>query len=490
MQSSLLLIKSLLPRTNAVVFIMIFLSVLSLGPRMLNIDGDLPRHLLMGRFVLETGAPPAQEIFSYVYENKPYTPQEWLAGVIFYSIYALLGLNGVVLLAGILIASAFTAIYSNAVTNGANRGIAFCLVILGAFVSSIHWVTRPHLFTMLFLAIWLILIDRLNQEYRARIWVFPVLMVLWANIHGEYIAGFLVLLAYLAGWFWEYWYLSSGTGLASGKRFGIVTLASLVACNISPAGFRTWEIVFGYVTNRYLLSRIAETRPPDFAQAEYWPLLILLGISLVTLLRRKIKPVSAHFFLLIGFGVMSLLSARNAHLAGVVLPFVLASALGREIKLPSLRKVEAIIQRMDNLVNGHILPMVLTILIAGIAITSTAVGVNRFEPTVFPVEAVRWLESHPQSGRMFNAFDWGGYILLHLWPEQKTFIESHTDVTGEATQKYENIITLQEGWQELFVQYSIAWAIIPPEWQLTSELKAQGWETAYQDQTAVILVKK
>jgi hypothetical protein len=91
---------------------------------------------------------------------------------------------------------------------------------------------------------------------------------------------------------------------------------------------------------------------------------------------------------------------------------------------------------------------------------------------------------------MFNAFDWGGYILLHLWPDQKTFIESQTDVRGEATQKYETVITLQEGWQEIFEAYDIRWAILPPEWPLARELADWGWESVYQDQTAIILLKR
>ena len=67
MQTTPSLVRSFLPRVQAVLFILLFLSVLTLGPRMLNIDGDLPRHLLMGKFVLETGAPPQEEIFSYFY---------------------------------------------------------------------------------------------------------------------------------------------------------------------------------------------------------------------------------------------------------------------------------------------------------------------------------------------------------------------------------------------------------------------------------------
>jgi hypothetical protein len=488
MQTTPSLLKQFLPRLKAVIFILLFLSALSLGPKMLNIDGDLPRHLLMGKFVLENGSPPAQEIFSYVYENRPYISQEWLAGVIYYFAYALLGLDGVVLLAGILIASAFTVIYSEAVSEEENRILAFLLVILGALVSSIHWVTRPHLFTMLFFGIWLILADRLYRGHPVKTWIFPILMILWANIHGEFIAGFLVLMAYLAGWFWQY--LFKRSSLEIGRKLGFVTLISLAACNISPAGLRTWEIVFGYVTNRYLLSRIVETRPPDFTKAEYWPLFILLAISIYLLIRKRDRFSPPHFFLLAGFGLMSLLSARNAHLVGIVFPFVLSNANMGMIARGTLGNIEEAIKRMESQIKGSFLPIILTVLISATLLAGPLGGFNRFEPSVFPVKAVRWLETHPQTGRMFNAFDWGGYILLHLWPEQKTFIESHTDVTGEATQQYETIITLQDGWQDLFEQYNIAWAIIPPDWPLAKELIKQGWETAYQDQTALILVKE
>ena len=488
MQKARSLLKLIFPRTNAVLFILLFISALSMGPRMLNIDGDLPRHLLMGKYVLETGAPPMQEIFSYVYEHRPYTPQEWLAGVIYYFAYVVFGLNGVVLLASILIASTFTVLYSDVASQNAAKTTTFFLMVLGALVTSIHWVTRPHLFTMLFLAIWLILIDRLYQGKPARLWVFPVLMLPWANIHGEFIAGFLVLAAYLTGCAWQYMFRRTRTSLEIGKRLGSVTILSLFASVVSPAGFRTWDIVLGYVSNRYLVSRIVETRPPDFTQWEYLPLLIMLAIAVFLTATKRDRFSPAQFFLLAGFGIMSLLAARNAHLSGVVFPFVLSSAMIGMVNSTRMRVIEAAVERIDQQIYGSIQPIILTILVSVTVIAGPLAGVNRFEPSVFPVNAVRWLEANPQTGRMFNAFDWGGYILLYLWPEQKTFIESHTDVTGEATKQYETVVTLQDGWQEIFRRYNITWAIIPPSWGLARELIERGWQPVYQDQVSVILV--
>jgi hypothetical protein len=154
-----------------------------------------------------------------------------------------------------------------------------------------------------------------------------------------------------------------------------------------------------------------------------------------------------------------------------------------------LGRLETTLKQMESQIRGVAVPIILTILASIMILSGPAADYNRFHPEVFPVDAIHWLEKHPPQGRMFNSFDWGGYILLHLWPEQKTFIESHTDVTGEATQQYELVITLQDGWQDLFERYNITWAIIPPSWPLTAELTARGWKTVYQDQTTIILAK-
>ena len=478
-----------IPRLSDFLFFLLFISVLISGPKMLNIDGDLPRHLLMGKVVLETGNIPTQELFSYVYENRPYTPHEWLAGVIYYLMYLTLGLNGVVFLASLLIAFAFWMLYSEAVAQKTSFLFTFLLMLLGAMVTSIHWITRPHLFTMLLLAVWVIFVDRLSRGIIVRRWIFPALMFFWANIHAEYIAGFLVLIAYIAGSVSNYIFTRSYDAVRTVRKLISITFLSFFASMINPVGLKAWDVVVGYLRNRYLLARIVETRPPDFTRPEYFPLLILLGIAVVLMVTRRDKFSPAHFFLLAGFGVMSLLSARNAHLAGLIFPFVLSISLIGTSHFQRMERVEATIKRMEIQAKGGIWPIIVTLLIGILALAGPMGRLNRFEPSIFPVNAVRWLEAHPQEGRMFNAFDWGGYILFHLWPEQKVFIESQMDVTGDATRQYETILTLQEGWQDIFDQYKITWAIIPVNWPLTYELMAQGWETAYQDQTTVILVK-
>ena len=97
----------LLPRMRDILFLIVFVAALAAGWRTLNNDGDLPRHLLMGQVIVETRSIPRQEMFTYVYEGRPYVAHEWLADVIFYLSYKALGLKGVVLLTALLLASAF-----------------------------------------------------------------------------------------------------------------------------------------------------------------------------------------------------------------------------------------------------------------------------------------------------------------------------------------------------------------------------------------------
>jgi hypothetical protein len=117
---------------------------------------------------------------------------------------------------------------------------------------------------------------------------------------------------------------------------------------------------------------------------------------------------------------------------------------------------------------------------------------NVFDRHFFPVEAVSWLETHPQDGHMFNEFDWGGYLLLRLWPDQQIFMDGHTHIYGEAlTREYEQVLTLSTGWEEILQKYDVDWIIIRSNAPLINALSSlDNWEAIYEDATAVILVRR
>lgn len=484
--------QKLMPRLGDIFFAALFIGVLLLGSRMINLDGDLPRHLTFGRLILAERAIPSSEPLIYPYEDRPYVSHEWLSQVMFQIVYAGTGLPGLVLLSALLLASTFFIIYNHLVQRFALRLPIFFIVVWGALATSLNWAIRPHLFSMFFLAIWLIWSDRLRRGEEISIWRFPILMVVWSNFHGVFIAGVLVLFAFAAGWTLDYLFrlqetTERETSWKIGKRLWLTLTLSIFASVLNPGGAGSWFSILGFVNNQYLMSRMLESNPPNFQLPEMRIVFLLLVFSIFLLAVKREKLSSGEGFLLAGFSAMSLMAFRNVHLYGIVAPFVLSGALTDLRTIPIVSRLEATLINIEEKITGFFYP-ILTILIFGALVIFSPISKSlyQFEPEAFPVNATRWLKANPQSGRMFNDLNWGGYLAWNLHP-QKTFVDSVADVTGEVTMDYEIILTTSQGWETLLDQYDIEWMILESDSPLARALLDRQWEILYEDETAIIL---
>jgi hypothetical protein len=478
------------PRLGDIFFAALFIAILLLGGRMINLDGDLPRHLLFGKLILAERAIPDTEPLIYPYENRAYVSHEWLSQVVYQVVYSAAGLPGLVLLAAVLLSATFLISYNYLVERLSLRLPVLFIVAWGAFAASLNWAIRPHLFSMFLLAIWLTWADRLRRGEKISIWRFPALMVLWSNFHGVFIAGVLVLFAFAVGWAVDYLSQIEKADSAKkliGKRLWLALVLSVAASVLNPGGAGSWFSILGFVNNQYLMSRMAEANPPNFQLPELRIFFLLLVFSIFLLAVKRNQLSSGQGLLLAGFSAMSLMAFRNVHLYGVVAPFVLAEALTDLRSLPLVHRLEATLARVEDQIRGAMYP-VFTVLVFGALVVFSPISkiLYRFEPETFPVDAVRWLESNPQSGHMFNDLNWGGYLALNLHP-QKTFVDSVADVTGEVTLEYETILTAGGRWRYLLDRYDIEWAVIETDSTLARALIDEGWKVLYEDKTAVIL---
>ncbi len=480
-----------LPKIQDIFFIAFFFAVLVLGNRILNLDGDLPRHLLMGKYILQTGSVPTTEQFIHPYLNRHYVSHEWLADVILYGIYFFTGLKGIVLFSAFTLASTFYLIYQSITTRFQTRLLTFLLVAWGALATSLNWVTRPHLISMLFLAIWLIWADKLRRGEKIPLWIFPAFMLVWSNMHGEFIAGILVLFAYAVGWLIDNLLDSTSINKEIGKNLWLALILSALASLLNPGGAGPWVSILGFVNNQYLMSRMLESNPPDFQMPEMRVLLGLIAISIFLLAIKKERIAAGQGLLLTGFTAMSLIAFRNIHLYGVAAPFVLAETLSAFNNIPILYRLEANLHRIESQIKGSFWVVASTILFSILVLTSTTADkLYQFNRAAFPVGAVEWLKTNPQEGKMFNYLNWGGYITFNTFPDQLAFVDSVADVTGEVTMQYETVTRLLPGWEGIFQQYNIEWAIIPSDSMLANTLVDEHqWNILYEDETAIILRK-
>ncbi|HSG44116.1 MAG TPA: hypothetical protein VLA72_13250 [Anaerolineales bacterium] len=454
---------------------------------MLNTDGDLPRHLVTGKYILETGQLPQTEPFVYPYQNQEFVSQQWLSGVVFYLIYKYTGLSGIVVFSALLLAGAFLLLYNDLAKRLDLRFSIFLVVMLGAATTSLSWITRPHLISMFFLAVWLVWADRLRRGENMSIWYFPVLMLIWTNFHGEFISGMLVLLAYAAGSFIDN--LMHKDGKSEIKKIWFALILSGLITIINPGGLKRWAGMLGFMNNQYMMTRMLEANPPNFQDPEMNVLLGLIALSIFLLAYNKNRMSASQGLLLAGFTAMSLMAFRNIHLYGVVAPFVLSETLSSTIEIPFIKRFEQNLKVIEtNIQKGFVLPLAVVIALSVFISTSKAGSkIYNFNSEFFPVNAVNWVKEHPPKGNMFNDLNWGGYIALNLWPDQLTFVDSVADIDGQLTMQYEKVVTLQSGWENIFEEYDIQWAIIPSQSKLSDELVKQGWNTQYVDKTTIVL---
>lgn len=482
----------LVPRLRDILFIAIFLGALLLGPRMLSLDSDIGRHLTMGGFILDTHQIPTRDLFSHTRADASRPAYEWLTQVIFAIANRLAGLDGVVFVTALAIAAAFFIVYADAARRSGMPLAALGITILAAAASSLHWLPRPHVITFLLLAIWLERLERVRRGELVPWCHFPVLMLLWVNAHGGFVFGILAWLAYFAGWLWEMARKSAREKI--GRKWVVIGATSLFATLLTPSGWGNWQAVLSN-NSRYILSRTVETLPPDFTQAGAWPFAILLFFSAFTILATRKTISLAHFFLLGGFAMLGLMMARNIPLFAIAAAPILAEGVSNALGgVKRWKIIEANITALENPLRGAVWPILFglgfAVLIGG-RYQIQQEALTRFDARVFPVAAADWLVEHPQSGNMFNEFNWGGYLLYRLWPDQKVFLDSQTDFYGEAlTREYERAILAENGWEDVLNKYQVTWAIVPESSPLAGALEQAGWEILYLDSAAIVLTRK
>jgi hypothetical protein len=479
----------LLPSVAVVVFVFVFWASLLFMPQMMNADGDLGRHITIGEVILETGEVPLDDRYSHTMAGGFVVPHEWLSQLAFAVVHRAAGLNGVAWLTALVLATTYGLLTGWLQAAGTRAFLAMGMGFLAALVGAIHHLTRPHLFTILFFTGFLLLLENYRRTRRWH-WVglmLPV-MVVWANTHGAFISGLVLVGLYGIGAVLEKeWRLAA--------VFGGVLVALTLVSLINPVGVDLIRNSFAYLGEDYLVDVTVEYRSPNFHQVSVWPFagLLLFSLALGWLRGRRLEWTR---LLLLGtWTAFALYSGRNIPLYAIVAVLVLTPEFEGWLAA-WWPMVDGFLERTDKMARlswGWMWAAV----VVGVLIAQEAGGAkldvfgmgNRFNDKVFPVAAVDALlaEGLPE-GEVFNEFTWGGYLLYRLWPEKRVWIDGQTDYYGEElTRQFLQVAEAKPGWEEVLVEYGVDWVIIPPDRPLAAWLAiSEEWERVYEDETAVV----
>lgn len=487
----------LFPSLKNIFFLAIFAGVLINGNRLLNADGDLGHHLAMGKLILQSGSIPQTDPFSFRTEGIHAVPHEWLAQALFSALEQSLGLGGIVLLCALLLALALAQVFGEITRRSGSLAASLLVFGLALTASTIHWISRPHLFTYLLLGLWSFQLEALWRAEHRRWWVFPLIMLVWANLHGMFVVGLLTLGLTGMGYGWQRVIAQEAEPTPGlGKMLLLAAASSGMVTFLTPSGIHIWDGIFTILGSDYITSMTSEYRSADFQDPATWPFLLLVGVGLAAGALNR-KPLhAAQAATLAGWTLFGLYSARNIPLAAIVCAPIVAELLAGVTKeLPGLawlNRFARSLGQVDGQLRGWLWATVGVLL--GLAWLAQAGAFNplrspyQFSAQIFPVQATQWLEKNPQQGFMFNEFDWGGYLLYRLWPEQKIFMDGHTHIYGDQmTREYGNVVALEGDWMGVLDKYQVRWAILRRNTRLAAALQSQGWQVNYQDELSIIL---
>ena len=498
--------------SGADLIFLVLLGALAFTPLSVRLLGDagIGWHIRTGQRILATHAIPRVDSFSSTMAGRPWFAWEWLYDLVVGQLDAALGLNGVVWLTAVLIASVFAWMFRLLLVRGANVLVALALVLLALSASMIHFLARPHVASWLFTLAWFWILDSSERDCfdgsggqgRRRLWALPLLMLVWVNLHGGFLVGFVLVGVFLMGAMWTWFRTQDGRieemllRIAAAKRVSHVAwvgLVSLVASLFNPYGWELYGHVYRYLSNRFLMDHIDEFQSPNFhgAAQKCFLVLLLITVAVLTVRGRQLRMSEG---LTVLFAVYAgLYASRNIPVSSILLMMV----VGPIVPVPEF--AQGFFQRMGAVeagLRGHAWPILAVVLTFAIAANGGRVGSSQrisahFNASRMPVEAVNYLQAHETDGPVLSPDYWGGYLIYRLFPKTQVVVDDRHDLYGEDFFKsYLKMIRGEPGWEDFLREHRSSCVLLPKQAALTSVLlESSEWKVVYADDVAVAFVR-
>ena len=459
-------------------------------------DGDTGYHIRAGQYIINTLSVPKTDIFSFHTPPLPWTAHEWLSEVIMAAVHDIAGLSGVVAFFAILLACTITLLFKILRSYGAPILLATAITVFACCASQVHWLARPHIFSFLLMIIWHYLLESWQRGTVDRLYLLPLSMLLWVNLHGGFLGGFILLGAYIIGNLFHTLSRPPDGRDSNRKRLCQLMLtagACLLACLCNPSGYQILFFPFKLVSNRFLMDHISEFLSPNFHDFQPFKYLLLLLVALLALSKRRVEPTELVLVLI--FTNMALYSARYIPLFALIVAPTLVRQSEQVQQIVSgkladfLSKRSANFARLDARATGFLWPAAALIAVA------VAVGSGRshhvFDAKVKAVDAVEFLMHEKITGNMFNDDEFGDYLIYRGYPTYRVFFDGRSDMYGtDKLQEYLKITGFEAGWERIIDKYRITWIFYGTNSNLSRFLlDKKGWVLIYSDRVASIFVK-
>lgn len=485
----------ILPDIAGAFSFIIFISfVLFAGKKALG-DGDTLWHIKFGDLILERGELITRDIFSHTAAGKPWTSHEWLAEIIMAAVHRVAGLPGVVIFYFLIAALSFWILFKIAQQCGAGEWLSIFAVSLALCLTLTHLLARPHIFTWLFGLTTLYILLKGGLA----LFLLPLLMIPWTNLHGGFALGLVLQGLFLAGSILDRLLTAAPrpgwrTILDEHQTHCIVLLLSLAATGINPFGYRL--LLFPFEVSKGAFSTmVSEWLSPSLQAFWYFRLYLLFLFFLLFFSGPGISWFNR--LLLLFFVNASLTHARHISIVGLFLTPLLVQGIKPCLELLPLsrKRAPAGIELELSPATGPLATTVLFFLLISLGSMhwepwEKLTTVILPHPEKFSSGVVEFLQESPPEGNLFNHDEWGDYLIYAMDPPPKLFLDGRLDMYGEEIlEDYAKVVNIEEEVESVLGKYEIDWVLFPPS-PFTRYLQASGgWQEVYGDDQLSVLTR-
>ena len=458
-------------------------------------DTDMWWHLRAGDEMWRQGKILLKDTFSYTRTGAPWVNAFWLSDLGLYGLLKLGGFFAITLTLALIAVTLMSIIYIHMDGNIYLRGLLILLAMIGIHP---NWAARPQLLSFLLLAALDYFLDRHRLHKRQPLWVLVPIFALWANLHGGFIWGILLLTATIIGEVLDN--LLNNLPRLNWKDIGSLILWSVLAglaVSINPNGILLWRLPFDQI--QVSLS-IAEWLSPDFHQFYAHPLLWLLFLLIFSLNYSGLRMSFVDLFKGLGFIYLFFVAQRNMSPFVIILLPIIARHLDLAIrsfsKAPIIESIKNKIsqgfspkqfsQKFNFIANTTLVSLLTTVVLSNAYLVSTPQHMAQ----KLPLDAVQWIKDNQPPGAIFNSYNWGGYLTWGL-RQYPVFIDGRADLYGnKIIDEWSEINNgSAEGISILDIR-RINLIFIEPTSPLLGRLSPQEWKKTYSDSKISIYIRK
>ena len=464
-----------------------------------SIDSDTWWHLRAGAEIIEQQKILTEDPFSFTRYQQPWRYPGWLAQLMLYGIYEVMGFVGLNLFTALMVVIAFAWVWQCIEGPLLLRS---ALILLASTASGVYWSARPQILSFALAGVFIFLLERERTDRPKPVWIYLMVMAFWVNLHGGFAIGFILIGAYFGGDLLSLfgrvlaepsrWRAQFNGSMPILKRYaGIVTVSLLGLC-INPHGPTMIAYPFKTVSISVLREYIQEWQSPDFHMLNVLPFLGMLLLAFVSFGLSKKRAHPTDYFLVLGLTFMSFWAARNISLfaLGVVVPISRAITSFPQFNLKWLRSSKDLPRTLQLSINSLFAALLLVAAIVKISIPANNVFNQEHVDESFPSGAIAYLDKVATPGPIFNSYNWGSYLIWELYPDYHSFVDGRTDLfDDDILEQYLLAWRGESGWKEVFIRWDIQLVLIEPFSPLAAELRINEWDVAYEDPLAMIFVR-